>query len=199
MTRSIAALSAAAALAVPAVALAADEPTQQDRQNAAAECRAERGTTPATREAFAAKYGTNKNKRNAFGKCVSSKSADEAKEREDAQSSAAQQCRTEQGTTAESRAAFATKYGTNKNKRNAFGKCVSSKSQEAEEKADAKDAEEAQARQSAAEQCDKERGTTAESRAAFATKYGTNHNKRNAFGKCVSQKAKAQQQQPQPS
>src|SRR3712207_6000577 len=118
MTRSIAALSAAAALAVPAVALA-DEPTQQDRQNAAAECRTERGTTAATREAFAAKYGTNHNKRNAFGKCVSSKSADEQKEREEAQTSAAQQCRTEQGTTKESRDAFAAKYGTNRNKRNA--------------------------------------------------------------------------------
>src|SRR3712207_842960 len=177
MTRSIAALSAAAALAVPAVALA-DEPTQQDRRSAAAECRAERGATAATREAFAVKYGTNHNKRNAFGKCVSSKSAEEQKEREEAQSIASEQCRTERGTTAASREAFAQKCGTNRNKRNADGKCGSSKSQEAEEKADAKDAEEAQARQSAAQECAKERGTTSQSREAFAARYGTNRNKR---------------------
>ena len=38
--------------------------------------------------------------------------------------------------------------------------------------------------------CRAERGTTTESMAAFADKYGTNKNKRNAFGKCVSKAAK---------
>ena len=57
------------ALLVPASASA--QPTNQDRQNAAEECRTERGTTAASREAFRVKYGTNKNGRNAFGKCVS--------------------------------------------------------------------------------------------------------------------------------
>ena len=37
-------------------------------ENAAKQCKAERKADPA---AFAAKYGTNENKRNAFGKCVS--------------------------------------------------------------------------------------------------------------------------------
>jgi hypothetical protein len=39
--------------------------------SAAKACATERGTTDATLAAFAAKYGTNKNKNNAFGKCVS--------------------------------------------------------------------------------------------------------------------------------
>ena len=41
--------------------------------NAAQDCRAERD---ADRAAFEEKYGTNKNKRNAFGKCVSAKATD---------------------------------------------------------------------------------------------------------------------------
>ena len=72
MNRSIAtgaAVAAAALLAMPAGAIA--KPSQGDRVNAAQECRAERGDSDVTREAFKDKYGTNKNKRNAFGKCVS--------------------------------------------------------------------------------------------------------------------------------
>jgi hypothetical protein len=52
---------------------AGDENAEQKDQNqvsAAAQCRAERKADP---EAFAATYGTNPNKRNAFGKCVSKK------------------------------------------------------------------------------------------------------------------------------
>ena len=41
----------------------------------------------------------------------------------------------------------------------------------------------------AAKACKAERGTTTDSRTAFAEKYGTNANKKNAFGKCVSQTA----------
>ena len=55
------------ALATPVSAQA----TETDNQNAAQECRFERGATAPTREAFAAKYGTNASKANAFGKCVS--------------------------------------------------------------------------------------------------------------------------------
>jgi hypothetical protein len=43
----------------------------------------------------------------------------------------------------------------------------------------------------AAKACKAERGTTPESEAAFDTEYGTNDNKKNAFGKCVSKAAKA--------
>jgi hypothetical protein len=42
-----------------------------------------------------------------------------------AKTGAPQACRTEQGTTAESKAAFTAKYGTNGKGKNAFGKCVS--------------------------------------------------------------------------
>jgi hypothetical protein len=193
MHRSVALAGVLATLAVPSLAHAGETPTSTDRQNATSECRAERGATAATREAFKAHYGTNANKRNAFGKCVSAKSREEAQEREDAQSNGAQTCRTEQGTTAASRAAFEQKYGTGKNKRNAFGKCVSQAAKAAKDAMDDKDDEAAGDRKSAAAACDDERGDTAASKAAFAAKYGTNTNKRNAFGKCVSRGAKARQ------
>jgi uncharacterized membrane protein YdfJ with MMPL/SSD domain len=41
------------------------------------------------------------------------------------ESAAEKACRTERGTTAASIAAFNERHGTNKNKKNAFGKCVS--------------------------------------------------------------------------
>jgi hypothetical protein len=69
MKRVIATGAALALLAVPTGAVA--KPDQTDRTNAAQECRAERGDSAATREAFRVKYGTNHNGRNAFGKCVS--------------------------------------------------------------------------------------------------------------------------------
>ena len=117
-------------MALLAPATAAAKPTKTDKTNAAQECRAERGTTPATREAFRVKYGTNRNGKNAFGKCVSQK-AKAAKQKADeadaakikARKSAAKDCAAERKTLG--REAFAAKYGTNKNKRNAFGKCVS--------------------------------------------------------------------------
>lgn len=171
-----------------APAAASAKPTKTDKQNAAQECKTERGTTPESREAFRAKYGTGKKGRNAFGKCVSQTSREEAKERREARKNAAKECKTERGETNESRAAFAAKYGT---KGNGIGKCVSQKSKDNKDEMDADDAAEAQAEQNAAKTCDAERGETDESRAAFAQKYGSNKNKRNAFGKCVS----AQQQE----
>jgi hypothetical protein len=121
------ALTAAAALAValPGVAQADDAPSSAATHTASQLCRAERGSTDATRAAFATKYGTNKNKKNAFGKCVSQKAKATVEAGDAAEVAAAKACSTERGTTAASRAAFADKYGTNKNKRNAFGKCVS--------------------------------------------------------------------------
>jgi hypothetical protein len=193
MRRMTMLVGAVAALAAPTAAQAGDEPTTTDRQNAAQECRFERGTTDATREAFRVKYGTNKNGKNAFGKCVSRHARDEHSEGKAAKSNASKLCDAERGTTAETQAAFTKKYGTGKNGKNAFGKCVSQKAKEQTEAADDKDEQAAVARKSAAKQCDEERGETAETRAAFRQKYGTNKNGRNAFGKCVSAKAKAQQ------
>ncbi len=174
--------AALAMLAAPAAAQA--QPSGTDRSNAAQECRAERGDTDPSREAFAARYATNANKRNAFGKCVSQRSRSEERQREEAEDNAAKQCKSERELDAE---AFAVKYGTNANKRNAFGKCVSQQAREAKAERDEADAEKIKARKSAARDCRAER--TALGRDAFAQKHGTNANKRNAFGKCVSQGA----------
>jgi hypothetical protein len=95
---------------------------------------------------------------------------------------AAQECRTERGATAATREAFRVRYGTNVNGKNAFGKCVSKRTK-------------VEARQSraagvnAAKECKAERAQLGE--AAFAAKYGTGKKGKNAYGKCVSQKAKA--------
>jgi hypothetical protein len=96
-----------------------------EEKNAAKACKAERGTTTETKAAFDAKYGTNENKKNAFGKCVSSTATEEVADQQQAVLNAAKACKAERGTTTESRSAFDTKYGTNANKKNAFGKCVS--------------------------------------------------------------------------
>ncbi len=184
MKRLIAATAALAVLAAPAAAGA--KPTKTDRTNAAKECRAERGTTAATKEAFKLKYGTNKSKRNAFGKCVSRHARAEEKQREGAAMNAAKTCKAERRADPN---AFAQKYGTNKNKKNAYGKCVSQTAKALKAAADAKDAAKAEARKEAAKDCAAERAAGAD---AFKQKYGTNKNKRNAFGKCVSAAAKKQ-------
>ena len=92
-------------------------------KNAAKLCKAERESLGA--EAFADKYGTNANKRNAFGKCVSqhAKQHGTVDEHNQAKLNAAKLCKAER--LALGTEAFADKYGTNANKRNAFGKCVS--------------------------------------------------------------------------
>jgi hypothetical protein len=96
--------------------------TQQATENAAKKCKAERQSLGA--QAFADKYGTNPNKRNAFGKCVSSQKKEES-EAQQATENAAKKCKAERQSMGAQ--AFADKYGTNPNKRNAFGKCVSQK------------------------------------------------------------------------
>lgn len=169
-----------AVLAAPATAAAA-KPTKADKREAQKECRAERGTSDATREAFKAKY------RN-FGECVSQNAREAKAERKQAKTNAARECRDERGDTAESREAFSAKYGTNANKSNAFGKCVSQKAKAKQAEQDAEDAEDAAEAKDAAEECDGERGETQQTRKAFEDKYGSNGNKHNAFGKCVSQK-----------
>ena len=104
-----------------------------------------------------------------------------------ADKNAAKKCKAERGTTEQTIAAFKEKYGTNKNKANAVGKCVSAQVKKAEEQ----EAEEQEAEENASKKCKAERGTTEQSIAAFKAKYGTNANRANAFGKCVSKLAKA--------
>lgn len=173
------------AAAFPAAASAHNgEPTGQDRENAARECRELRGTTDASREAFALQHGTNRNRSNAFGKCVSSRSRDEHAERDSAAKNAAQTCKEQRGTTQASRDAFRQQWGGGAN---AFGKCVSSTARQSKAEDDAKDRENTQRRKNAAKTCDEERGETAASRAAFRTRWGGGNN---AFGKCVSRTAR---------
>jgi hypothetical protein len=123
--------------------------------------------------AFKLLYGTNANRSNAFGKCVSKLATKNAKNR----ANAAASCRTER--TADP-AAFATKYGTGKKHANAFGNCVSQTAKAAAKGQQA-------ATTNAAKACWAERKPDP---AAFKAKYGTNANKSNAFGKCVSGKVK---------
>ncbi len=102
-------------LLVPA-AFAAD-PTPADFKNAAKYCKAVRESKGV--DAFGTQYGTNANKKNAFGKCVSATAKAKAEKREDAeeQSAATAACKKEK---ADNAAKFAQDY---KN----FGQCVKAK------------------------------------------------------------------------
>lgn len=71
---------------------------------------------------FAQFYGTGKKGANAYGKCVSSKARGLRSETTKSIVNAAKACKAERAKDAE---AFKLKYGTNKTKSNAFGKCVS--------------------------------------------------------------------------
>jgi hypothetical protein len=165
------------AVVLPVAAVAKPSPDKGDKRAAQAECKALRGQSTATREAFRALQRS-------FVACVKAKSADEAKEEQAAHTNAAKDCKAERDA---DREAFNEKYGTNANKRNAFGKCVSQKAKEKEAAADAEDKQDAAEQKDAAKECDAERDADAD---AFREKYGTNANKRNAFGKCVSQKVR---------
>lgn len=130
---------------------------------------------------FKQTYGTNLNRSNAFGKCVSRMA--QAEQQNLAPAPAA--CRAEQSDTNfaanHGGKTFDQAYGTG-NLKNAFGKCVSAK-------AKAASAQDVEAVEAAAKACSTERAANP---AAFKTKYGTNANKANAFGKCVSGTAKTQ-------
>jgi hypothetical protein len=149
-------------LVLPTVAGAKPNPDSADKRAAQAECKALRGQTAATREAFRAIQKS-------FVACVRAKSRDEAQEEQNAHSNAAKECKAE---------------GV---KGREFGKCVSEKSKAKEKQADAEDKQDAAEQKNAAKECDAERDEDAD---AFRDEYGTNHNKRNAFGKCVSRKVR---------
>src|SRR3990170_2598786 len=123
-------------------------------------------------------YGTNPNKSNAFGNCVSKL----ARADEQNQANASQACRAEQNDASfaanHSGKTFVQFYGTNKNGKNAFGNCVSQKAKAAAQV-------QQQATINAARACRAERKANP---ATFKNTYGTNADKSNAFGKCVSQK-----------
>jgi hypothetical protein len=98
-----------------------------NQMNAAKACKAEMAMPEAAFRAahngmsFAEFYGKNKNDRNAYGKCVSSKAKTANEQQEAKTMKAAKACKAER---AADKAAFTAKYG---GKASAFGKCVSSK------------------------------------------------------------------------
>lgn len=167
------------ALAVPALA---QDDTTATTPTAQQQCRTERAEMG--KATFAQTYGTNKNRSNAFGKCVSRRDAATDEAAAEAKSNAAKECKAERAADPE---AFAATYGTGKKGANAYGKCVSGKAK-AKTKETVED--EVDADVAAAKSCKAERKADED---AFREKYGTNRNKRNAFGKCVSAQAKAQQ------
>jgi hypothetical protein len=158
---------ALAAFALP-VGTAAAKTSKADKREARQECRALRGHDKATKAAFKAEWGS-------FGKCVKGKAKEAKAERKAAKRNAARDCRDERTADAD---AFKATY---KN----FGKCVSQKAKAKRDEQDDDDADEAEDHTNAAHECAAERDAD---RKAFEDTYGTNHNKRNAFGKCVSQK-----------
>ena len=97
-----------------------------NRVNAAKSCKAEMAMTEADFRAahggksFAEFYGNNDNDRNAYGKCVSSKTSAANAKQEAATMKAAKACKAER---AADRTAFTAKYGGKA--ASAFGKCVS--------------------------------------------------------------------------
>jgi hypothetical protein len=139
-------------------------------------------------KAFKALYG-----KNAMRTCKAKGSS----EASSVAGNAAQQCRAEQAdpnfVTAHNGLTFAQFYGTNPNDANAFGKCVSGKVQTAEDQNE-------QQLQNAAQACRAERAdpnfAASHDGKSFTDFYGSNKNKKNAFGKCVSQKAHAGAQPP---
>jgi hypothetical protein len=165
MRKSI--LVALLALAVPAVAVAADDgPSPVDVAKAA--CKTERAqmgmkTFKAVYVASSASAATEA--------CVAKRDGAAATDLKNA----AKACEAER---AADPAAFTVKYGTNKNGKNAYGKCVSAKARAAA-------AQDTAARVNAAKTCKKQK---AEQKTTFEQAYGT---KKNALGKCVSKAASA--------
>jgi hypothetical protein len=176
-----------AALVVAPAGASAKQGNGQAHRDAVKTCKELRKA--AGKQGFAALYGGKKG----LGHCIKQETKENATEQqqgeETAQKNASKDCKAERQADP---AAFAEQYGTGKNGKNAFGKCVSqhAKANEQEEQQQAAQKDDDQV--NAARQCKTERKADPD---AFAAQYGTNGNKRNAFGKCVSKKTDEQEQQ----
>jgi opacity protein-like surface antigen len=176
----------AAALAAPAMASASNDPATNASKFCKQLAAASGGKHSATYAAAVhAMFPNAKNvtAKNAFGKCVSSKTRENTTETEkaaqQAHSNAAKTCKQQRSSDP---AGFATQWGSN---RNAYGKCVSATAKKQEQEAAAQEATEDKNTVNAAKTCKMQRS---EDRAGFDAQWGT---KKNAFGKCVSTTAKA--------
>ena len=192
--RKLITLAALLALALPAAALAGNGKSHNSEKPPAAESQQPTASQTCKQQRvaigmanFKALYGTNWRKTNALGKCV----AKLATAKRVALSNAAKTCKAERALTDEQFKAahdnktFAHYYGTGKNGKNAYGKCVSQHAKENAEEA-------VEAVTNAAKTCKAEKKTPAATFQAahggktFAEWYGTNKRQRNAFGKCVA-------------
>jgi hypothetical protein len=166
---------AAAVAAILPVAALADSTSPADKANGARACNALKSSMGAA--TFSSTYAS-------FGKCVSAWTRAEHQNRNEAEAA----CKAEQAdagfAAAHAGKTFAQFYGTGKQGLNALNRCVQAKFKAAS-------AAERQATVKAARQCKAERALGA---AAFKAKYGVGASKANAFGKCVSKLAQAQQQ-----
>jgi hypothetical protein len=165
---------------------------QQNSASADQSCRTEMGdptfSLSHNGKTFDEFYGTGKKHANAFGNCVSLKAGNSSTAAQQAIQNPARTCRAAR--TAMGAGAFALLYGTNANHSNAFGKCVSKLARA-----------QAPALSNAAKACSAEQAdvtfVAAHTGKSFAQFYGTNADLSNAFGQCVSQKAKAAAQDTQ--
>jgi hypothetical protein len=167
----------ALALALPATAMAKPHPDNADKRAAKAECKTLRGNTDVTREAFRTEFRS-------FAACVRKTAVDEAQEEQTAHTNAAKECK---ALRQDDPTGFANQYG---DRPNAYGKCVSSKAKAKEHAADEQDAEDAADFKNAAKECDDLRDNHS---AEFTATYG---DRPNAFGKCVSTKARENNEEP---
>lgn len=175
-------LVAIAVAAVLPMAALADPAAPSDKANGARACQALK--TSLGEATFKATYGTNADKSNAMGQCVSKWARGEHQNRHESETA----CKAEQAdagfAAAHGGKSFDQFYGVGKQDANAMQRCIQSKRQAAS-------VEDRQATTNAAKKCKAERTTLGD--AAFTAKYGTNESKSNAFGKCVSKLAQAQQ------
>src|SRR5687767_475244 len=116
---------------LPAGAVA--KPDRTDKRAAIAQCKAERGKTKATREAFKTEYRS-------FSRCVRRNAAEEAAERRSALKTAAKQCKAER-----------------RNGKQAYDACVSARARELKGAEDARDAQAVRSFKNAAKECAAER------------------------------------------
>jgi hypothetical protein len=174
-------LAVLALAAILPVAASAETASPADKANGARACQALKTSLGAS---FAATYGTNADKSNAFGKCVSRWTQAEHQNRVAAETACTAERADAGFAAAHGGKSFDQFYGTGKKGANAMNRCVQDKT------AAARAAQKA-AVVKASRSCKSER--TSMGAAAFKAKYGTNADKSNAFGKCVSKLAAAKQ------
>jgi hypothetical protein len=173
-------ITACLAAAVLPVTALADPADASDKANGARVCHALK--TSLGEATFNSTYGTNADKSNAMGKCVSAWTQAQHQSRHAAETACAAEQADPNFAASHGGKTFAQFYGTGKKGANALQRCIKAK-------LTAATAAQQQATVKAAKACKTERAANP---TAFKTKYGTNADKSNAFGKCVSKLAKAQ-------